>query len=102
MTNKQKCLKQWQWFIDNPGKDKSDWAEANPEDAKEVEEFSYCHACLEISLNQNSCINCPINWGTELYNHCCMYDSTYIKWANDRTSENAELVYNTIKKTWKE
>lgn len=101
MTNKQKCINQWRWIVAHPGSSKDDWAEAHRVLAKEIEEHSLCHACLEVYLRNTGCNKCPINWYTTKRNHCCYGKNVYNTWNQNKTKQNAQAVLEVIKNTWR-
>jgi hypothetical protein len=109
LTNKQKCLKMWEWLAENPDQSKEDYIEIYDQSST-VCDYWYCYACLETkraNKKDNECESCPINWGTRFTDlKCLVYHSPYLNWEKSkmlktRTKYALQMV-ELIKSTWKE
>lgn len=117
-TNKQKCLEQWIWLRDNPGKSKTDYfRDVLGFNDKEIfdadEEYNLCFAC-KVAFN-NDCENCPIEWykgykGENPSCECEDFESPYYKWYYiyfenydyNRAASCANQICVLIENTWKD
>lgn len=121
-TNKQKCLEQWKWLRDNPGKSKHDYfIDVLGFSAKKVsdaiKDYNLCFAC-KVAFN-NDCENCPIEWYSgedkEKCVRCEDYKSPFSFWLHYNfflsTNPNDELekaascanqICVLIENTWKD
>lgn len=103
-SSKQKCLEMWEWFAENPGKNKTSYNYyLNTQDRGK--EFSYCWACFDADEKcplYNPCESCPIDWGENTV--CCDGRTPYSDWVDsghDDVKAAKEMV-NLIKTTWEE
>lgn len=101
-TNREECLDMWDWVRKQPdGTTKEDWASEFPEKAVRLDEDNLCFACKEDSMFKDFCKSCPVTWNDD--DVLCGNDkSPFEIWIYNKTSQNADKVYQTIKATWKE
>ncbi len=100
---KQRTLDKWFWLIMNPGKNDTDYMIATryPDELKIL---NNCWACELVKRDTvppaPDCSKCPIKGFRD--DRCYIIGSTFWKWRENKTSENARKVYDTIFNTWEE
>lgn len=121
MTNKEKCLKMWQWLAENPACDKFDFLlyckDTNQEEL--IENTYLCWACIEADKKATDvspfafadeltpCKVCPVTWVIQPSdgNYTCMSNSSpYLGWVHAESlteiKRYATYIVNLITNTW--
>jgi hypothetical protein len=117
-SNKQKCIEQWRWLRDNPGKSKMEYFKEvlgyDSKQLKECEEFWFCFACKEVAdtyQNDFGCEYCPVTWKKDqsCIAPCADFDAPFRKWRDAKLTGNegklpsyANQIVVLIENTWKE
>jgi len=96
ISYKQRTLDKWFWHMMNPGKSSEDYINATGRSEKR-RGMSGCWLCELIKF---ACFDCPIKGFRD--NNCYQPGSAYQEWKNNKTSENARTMYDTILNTWEE
>ena len=110
MTNRERCIYDWEILASNPGMTKSELQEKHKKDGNEDQIIlGQCWACEEERVKGRNCMctYCPVTWGEpkdsmcEYSRPCLVTGSVYQKYTNNGRISGSEVLA-TIKNTWKE
>lgn len=90
---KELSLQKWEYIVGNDGSDHG-LLYAVPDLKHMRNECSYCEV-----FRDNECEGCPVNVGRDSkFSGCGQKFHPFMIWHNDRNRQNAELMFNLIKK----